>query len=210
VVGAAARRWWWRRLAALALLLRRALPRPARAHRGVIRRRIRVRVGHQLVLCLGLGFLFLFLFFFFFLFLLLRLGLRLAATFTTVTFFRLARFAAMVTVTFHSWLGILLFLRLGLAMSMLPLAVAGRFAWLGCRWRRPDLGDDDLLDELAGLGPDLLTELFGVEFPAHNYLLVLVVELYLLDAKLLCIVKNRELTWHACIDQNSALTTVSL
>jgi hypothetical protein len=113
----------------------------------------------------------------------------------------------MVTVAFHSWLGRLAFLRLGLAMFMLPLA--GRFAWLGCRWRRPDLGDDDLLDELASLGPDLLAELLGVEFPAHHYLLVLVIELYLLDAKLLCIVKkNRELTRYidACIDQNSALT----
>jgi hypothetical protein len=78
-------------------------------------------------------------------------------------------------------------LRLGLAV--LTATTFLRLGWLGWRWNRPDLHDDDLLHDLPGLAPDHLAELLGVEFPAHHYhlLLLLVLELHLLDAELLCV-----------------------
>ena len=95
------------------------------------------------------------------------------------------------------WLRLFLRLRLGLAVVTvttflrLGLAVltATTFVRLGWRWHRPHLRDDDLLHDLPGLAPDLLAELLGVKFPAHHHhlLLLLVLELYLLDAELLCV-----------------------
>ena len=139
--------------------MRTALPWPALAHHGVWHR---VRVRHELVLCLGRLRLRLFL--------RLRLGL---AVVTDTAFLRLG--LAVLTDT-------TLLLRLGLGFLWLWFA---RSAWLGWRWHWPHLRDDDVLHALPGLAPDLLAELLGVKFPAHHHLLVL--ELHLLDAELLCV-----------------------
>lgn len=141
--------------------------------------RIRIRVWHQLVLS----------------FRLFRLLLRFLLWLATV-----------VAVTFHCRLGLGF---LGLGRLATRLFLARRFAWLGCRWHRPDLGDDDLLHDLAGLGPDFLAELLRVEFPAHHHLVALVFELYLLDAKLLCFMQKKTcLLMHAKI-RNSEFSLVS-
>jgi hypothetical protein len=59
------------------------------------------------------------------------------------------------------------------------------FAW-GLGLRRRPFGDDfDLLDDLAGLGADLLAQLVRVELAADDHPVVLVFILDLLDAVVL-------------------------
>lgn len=75
------------------------------------------------------------------------------------------------------------------------LRVRGAFLGWACFWllsracfwrrRRPFVDDDDRLDGVAGLAPDLLAELLRVELPADDHLVGLVLELNLLDAVIL-------------------------
>lgn len=143
---------------ALARPLRRARARPALRRRPRVRQR--VRVWHPLHLWFGrrrrLRFF------------LGRLGIFLGGLGIFLRGVRLGFFLGWLGF-FLGWLWLWIFLR-GVRLG---------------RRRRPDLDDFDLLDDPAGLAPDLLGELLAAELAAHNHLVELLLELHLLDAELL-------------------------